>query len=412
MAEHYPRWQKMTIKRLMSERRVLLLSGPRQSGKTTLARELESDQTEYRSLDDNTLREAAESDPQGFVKCNTKTLIIDEVQLTPSLLPAIKKAVDENTRPGQYLLTGSANIQSLPLVRESLAGRIANIRLRPLAWGEVKKVAPRFIESAFMQSFSRSFTLYDRDALMELALCGGFPEPIRLQDRGRRRWHTDYINAILERDLKEIARIHRKNAMRELVNILAAWSGKFMDISAIGSGLSIQRPTIESYVNALETLYLVERIYPWTKTDYSRVGKQSKLFMADSGLMATLLRWKMDQVRFDPDRSGNLMETFAFNEIMAQVDAADGLYEIFHYRDREKREIDFLIEREDNALLGIEVKAGSAVGKNDFNHLKWFKNNIATPQKFIGIILYTGEIAVSFGDNLWAVPFGLLWSKG
>lgn len=132
MVEHYPRWQKMTIRKLMSERRVLLLSGPRQSGKTTLARELESDQTEYRTLDDSTLREAAESDPQGFVKCNTKTLIIDEVQLTPSLLPAIKKAVDENTRPGQYLLTGSANIQSLPMVRESLAGRIANIRLRPL----------------------------------------------------------------------------------------------------------------------------------------------------------------------------------------------------------------------------------------------------------------------------------------
>ena len=410
MEEHYPRWQKKTIKKLMSERRVLLLSGPRQSGKTTLARELQSDQTEYRTLDDTTLREAAENDPQGFVKRSTNTLIIDEVQLTPSLLPAIKKTVDEDTRPGQYLLTGSANIQSLPTVRESLAGRIANIRLRPLARGEVKKVVPRFIASAFEQSFSHNFTHYDRDALIELALKGGFPEPMKLQDRGRRRWHTDYINAILERDLKEIARIHRRSAMRDLVNILAAWSGKLMDLSAIGSGLSIQRPTIESYINALETLYLVERIYPWTKTDYARVGKQSRLFMVDSGLMATLLRWKMDQVRFDSDRSGKLMETFAFNEIMAQVDAGDGLYELFHYRDREKREIDFIIEREDNALLGIEIKAGSAVGKNDFNHLKWFQNNIATNQTFTGIILYTGEIPASFGDNLWAVPFGLLWS--
>lgn len=410
MEERYPRWQKKTINKLMSERRVLLLSGPKQSGKTTLARELESDQTEYRTLDDSTLREAAENDPQGFVKHRTNTLIIDEVQLTPSLLPAIKKAVDEDNRPGQYLLTGSANIQPLPTARESLAGRIANIRLRPLARGEVGKVAPRFIESAFEQSFSRNFTHYDRDALIELALRGGFPEPMRLQDRSRRRWHNDYINAILEHDLNEIARIHRKNAMRELVNILAAWSGKFMDISAIGSGLSIQRPTIESYINALEALYLVERIYPWTKTDYARVGKKSKLFMADSGLMATLLRWKMDQVRFDSDRSGKLMETFTFNEIMAQVDAGDGLYELFHYRDREKREIDFIIEREDNSLLGIEIKSGSAVGKNDFKHLKWFQNNIAPNQTFTGIILYTGEIPASFGNNLWAVPFGLLWS--
>lgn len=410
MAERYPRWQKKTIKQLMSERRVLLLSGPRQSGKTTLARELESDQTEYRTLDDSTLREAAENDPQGFIKRGTDTMIIDEVQLTPSLLPAIKKAVDKDTRPGQYLLTGSANIQSLPTVRESLAGRIAKIRLRPLAQGEVKKIAPRFIESAFKQSFSRSYTHYDRDALLEMAFRGGFPEPMILQDRGRRRWHTDYISAILERDLKEITKIHRKNAMRELVNILAAWSAKFMDLSAIGSGLSIKRPTIESYINALETLYLVERIYPWTKTDYARVGKQSRLFMVDSGLMTTLLRWKMDQVRFDSDRSGKLMETFAFNEIMTQVEAGDGLYELFHYRDREKREIDFLIEREDNALLGIEIKAGSAIGKNDFKHMKWFQNNLVKNQTFIGLILYTGEFPASFGDNLWAVPFGLLWS--
>jgi len=183
-----------------------------------------------------------------------------------------------------------------------------------------------------------------------------------------------------------------------------------MDISAIGSGLSIQRPTIESYINALETLYLVERVYPWTKTDYARVGKQSRLFMVDSGLMASLLSWKMDQVRLDSDRSGKLIETFAFNEIMTQVDAGDGRYELFHYRDREQREIDFLIEREDSALLGIEIKAGSAIEKNDFNHMKWFQDNLAKSQTFVGIILYTGEFPASFSNNLWAVPFGLLWS--
>ena len=394
----------------MLERRVLLLSGPRQSGKTTLAHDLESDQTEYRTLDDGTLREAAENDPQGFIKRNTKTLIIDEVQRIPSLLPAIKKAGDEDTRPGQYLLTGSANIQSIPTIKESLAGRIAKIRLRQLTQGEMREIAPRFIDSAFKQSFLHSHAHYDRDALLEIAFRGGFPEPMKLQDRGRKRWHTDYIDAILERDLKDITKIHRKNAMRELVNVLAAWSGKFMDLSAIGSGLSIQRSTIESYINALETLYLVERVYPWTKTDYDRVGKQNRLFMVDSGLMSSLLRWKMDQVRLDSDRSGKLIETFAFNEIMAQVDAGDDRYELSHYRDREKREIDFLIEREDNALLGIEIKAGSAIGKNDFKHMKWFQNNLAKSKEFIGIILYTGQFPASFGDNLWAVPFGLLWS--
>ena len=410
MTELYPRWQKATINQLMLERRVLLLSGPRQCGKTTLAHQLESEETEYRTLDDGTLREAAENDPQGFIKRNVSTLIIDEVQRVPSLLSAIKKAVDEDTHPGQYLLTGSTNIQSLPTVSESLAGRIAKIRLRPLAHGEIERTTPSFFDSAFNQSFSSSNTNYDRDAILEIAFRGGFPEPMLLQDRGRKRWHADYVNAILERDLKEIARIHRKNAMRELVHTLAAWSGKFMDLSAIGSGLSIQRSTIESYINALETLYLLERVYPWTKTDYARVGKQSKLFMVDSGLMTSLLSWKMDQVRLDSDRSGKLIETLAFNEIMAQIDASDGRYELFHYRDREKREIDFLIEREDDILLGIEIKAGSAVTKRDFNHLQWFQKNLAKKQLFIGIILYTGEHPASFGDNLWAVPFGLLWS--
>ena len=288
--------------------------------------------------------------------------------------------------------------------------KYAKIRLRPLAQGEIERTASRFIDSAFKQSFSHSHNHYDRDALLEIAFRGGFPEPMLLQDRGRKRWHTDYVNAILERDLKEITRIHRKNAMRELVHTLAAWSGKFMDLSAIGSGLSIRRPTIESYINALETLYLVERVYPWTKTDYARVGKQSRLFMVDSGLMASLLSWKMDQVRLDLDRSGKLIETFAFNEIMAQVDAGDNRYELFHYRDREKREIDFLIEREDNALLGIEIKAGFAIKNKDFNHMRWFRKNLKKSRTFIGIILYTGEFPASFGDNLWAVPFGLLWS--
>jgi len=410
MSDLYSRWQKRTIEKLMFERRVLLLSGPRQSGKTTLARELESDQTEYRTLDDSTLREAAEVDPQGFVKRSTATLIIDEVQRVPALFPAIKKAVDEDTRPGQYLLTGSTNIQSLPTVRESLAGRITKIRLRPLTHGEILKRNPHFIESAFDHSFPSSSIHIDRDAVLEIALKGGFPEPMKLQERSRRRWHIDYIDALLERDLKEIARIQRNRAMRELVHILAAWSGKFIDLSAIGSGLSIQRPTLESYINALGTLYLIERVPPWVRTDYARVGKRSKLYMADSGLMAGILKWKLDQVRFDSDRSGKLIETFAFNEIMAQVEAGDGRYELFHYRDREKREIDFLIEREDSHLLGIEIKAGSAVHKNDFKHILWFKNKLVKNRKFIGIILYTGEHPVSFGRNLWAIPLSFLWS--
>lgn len=409
MTDYWPRWQSRTIDTAMKERRVLLLTGPRQCGKTTLVTRRASKNTEYRTLDDGTLREIAEADPQGFLEHDSGMLIIDEVQRAPALLPAIKKVVDEDTRPGRFLLTGSANIQSLPHVQESLAGRVAKIRLRTLTEGEIRGAQPKFLEYAFDQSFKYGWRVYGRDDVLETAFRGGFPEAIKLEGRARRRWHRDYIEALLERDLKDIARIHQHDAMRELVRVMAAWSGKFMDISAIGAGLSIRRPTLESYINALESLYLVERVQPWTKTDYGRVGKQKKVFMTDGGLMASLLDWRFDQVRLDADRAGKLVESFAFNELAALVDTSDGRYQLYHYRDREKREIDFLIERDDGALLGIEIKAAASTKKDDFKHLAWFRDNLAGDCPFVGIVLYAGEFSGSLGNGLWAVPFGAMW---
>lgn len=410
MTEILPRWQEKAIKTARKERRVLLLGGPRQCGKTTLVKQLATKTVEYRTLDDETFKGAAESDPKSFVEHEQDMLIIDEIQHVPTLLPAIKKVVDTNKKPGQFLLTGSANIQAIPSTNESLAGRVANIRLRTLSEGEIKETNPQFLEKAFKQGFKQqSWNNYDREAILEIAFRGGFPEIIKSNTRSRRRWHRDYIRALLERDLKEIAKIHRHDAMRELVNTLAAWSSKYMDIAAIGGNLAIRRPTLESYINTLETLYLVERVHPWTKTDYARVGKQKKLFMTDTGLMTSILRWNIEQVRNDPDRSGKLVESFVFNELATLIDIGDGEYEIYHYRDRERREIDFIIERDDGAILGVEVKASATATKDDFKHLKWFGDKIAKGRLFIGIVLYSGESALSFGDNLWAVPFGAMW---
>lgn len=134
--------------------------------------------------------------------------------------------------------------------------------------------------------------------------------------------------------------------------------------------------------------------------------------MTDSGLMASVLVWDRQQVGMDADRSGKLIETFMFNKIAAQIDVHTGEYELFFYRDREKREIDFLVERDDGALLGIEIKAGSAIGRNDFRNLRWFRENIARERRFIGILLYSGEITGSMGNGLWAVPSQLSGTAG
>ena len=411
MTQLYTRWQKRVVEQAMTTRRVVLLAGARQCGKTTLAKQLISEEIAYLTLDDVTLKEAAENDPQSFVRHTLKTLIIDEIQRVPSLLPAIKKVVDEETRPGQYLLTGSANIQALPSTQESLAGRISKVRLRPLSQGEIRGCQPNFLAHAFNQSFDFSWDFHEKDTLIEMAFEGGFPEALTLDGRNRKKWHRDYIEALLMRDLKDIAKIHRYDAMRELIKILAAWSSKFMDISSISSGLSIHRPTVETYINALEALYIVERVLPWTKTDYDRVGKQAKLFMADSGLMSSILSWNSEAIRFDSDRLGKLMETFIFNELASQIDATEGEYDLYHYRDRDKREIDFLIEREDQSILGVEVKSSSAVHKKDFQHLQWFQDHLAKDKLFTGIVLYSGNRPLSFGQNLWAIPISMLWSS-
>ena len=395
----------------MQERRVLLLAGSRQCGKTTLVRQLESSKVEYRTLDDGTLQALAESDPMGFVQHNKEMMIIDEVQRALPLLPAIKKVVDEKNRPGQFLLTGSANIQTMPDVQESLAGRISKIRLRTLTEGEIVGAEPGFLDSCFNREFKDNDKTYSRDDIIQSALRGGFPETLNLGPLARARWHRDYIAALLSRDLMDIVRIHRHKKMRDLVKILSAWSSKFMNIAKIGTSLGITRPTLESYINALEGLYIIEQVEPWTKIDYARVGKQRKLFMTDSGLMSSILGFREERVRLDPDQAGKLIETFAHNELAAQADTSGGEYSLYHYRDRERREIDLVVERDDGALLGIEIKSAATITKNDFKHLRWFKENIADDRLFTGIVLYAGEHTGSFGNDLWAVPFGAIWGK-
>lgn len=270
MSRSYLRWQRDTLEKALKTCRVLLLCGARQCGKTTLAKELVSQHIAYRTLDDPAVRQIAETDPRGFVKHAEKTLIIDEIQRAPDLLSAIKINVDKNTRPGQYLLTGSADIQSSPGVRESLAGRIRKVRLRPLTRGEILGVSPDFLERAFRQDFGHPDRAYDRDAMLDISFGGGFPEAVLLGDTERRLWHRDYVDALVERDLRDLGRIQRRDALSELIHALAAWSGKFMDISSIGAGLSINRSTVETYINALEALYMVERVRAWNRTDYAR----------------------------------------------------------------------------------------------------------------------------------------------
>ena len=404
----YKRWQEKNIKSALKTRRVVILSGSRQCGKTTTSKALTNKESLYRTLDDITLLQAAKNDPQGFIKLNKGTMIIDEVQRVPELITAIKKTVDENTRYGQYLITGSVNIQTLPTVRESLAGRVKKIRLRPLAQGEILRKEPAFLSRITKKEFINN-NGYDKEKISEIIFKGGYPEALGFKNQSdRTSWYRDYIDTIIEFDLHNIANIKRQDSLKELAAIIASYSSKFIDKSKITSSLMVANQTLDSYLGILENTYIADKLSPWLKSDYERVNKQSKYYITDTGLMAALLNWKAEDLLLDADKSGKIFETFVYNQLIAQVECNSSDWQLYHYRDREKREIDFILQNNDD-IVAIEVKAGSNINKDQFKHIKWFKENLVRDKNFIGIVLYTGEHIVSFGENLYAVPMNNLW---
>ena len=411
-AKEHPRWSAESVKKALHLRRVVVITGARQTGKTTLSRQVIDNAGDYRSLDDTDMLGFALADPKGFVMHTSGTMVIDEIQRAPKLIPEIKQAVDKNSRPGQYLLTGSSNILTLPTISDSLAGRVKHIRLCPLSVGEILERKPAFLKRAFARDFPDTIPGYGKKDIIDLAFRGGYPEAAAITNpRHRKDWHMDYLQTLLSRDLRDIANIRRQDALQSLFGILAAWSAKFMEISQIAASLSLSKITLETYINTLAAMFMFERVPPWLKTDYERIGKRPKIYATDAGMMASALGWNPKDVFTSTDRSGKLLETFVFQELSAHI-GLENKYSLFQYRDRLNREIDFLIEREDGALLGIEVKAGHNVSIDDFKPQKWFAENMLQEKgTYTGLVLYSGDRTIRFAKNMLAVPTAALWTE-
>jgi predicted AAA+ superfamily ATPase len=406
--EILPRWQHQNVLRRLENRRVVIIGGARQCGKTTLAGSLGLKNAVSFNLDVKSTFASARDDPEAFVtQAPGKTMIIDEIQKVPDLIPAIKVAVDKNPQPGQFLLTGSVDVRTKPEVEESLAGRIGGIKIRPFSVGERLKLPPLFFDVSAAKSWTRS--AMEKKDYFDLALAGGYPEAVTKIPVERYLWHLDYLEALLLKDLKNAANIRRTDALRETISILSAWSSKLMDKTAIGTLSKVSRDTFGSYLSALKLIYLFDEVSCWHKTDYDRVGRQAKVFCNDTGLMASLLNWRLDDIMGDADKSGKLMETFVYNQLCPLVELQP-YWEIFHYRDRYQREIDFLV-RSPEAIFGIEVKTSSNIDLNASKHLRWFREHIVPGEKFIGIVLYTGREVLPFGQDCYAVPLSSLWQN-
>ena len=403
----YERWAVSSIKEALSIWRSVFIAGARQSGKTTLAHQALSN-GDFRSLDDSALLDVAITDPAGFVKQRTDSvMIIDEIQKAPKLLPEIKRVLDNNNTKGQYLITGSADIKTLPSVTESLAGRMGTIRLRPLACGEITGRNPTFLNQAFAADFPVFVKGYDKDAILDIAFKGGYPETLEMKSVAKRLWFKSYLDSLLLHDIRKLMDVRAYAILRKMMEAMLARSSKFFSENEIMSALGIGHDTFTRFLAILKTLYLIDKVPPWTSSDYAATGKRSKYIAADTGMMAAILNWKLTDVTFDSDRSGKIIESWVYNQIAPLADLDPGI-SITQFRDNRKREIAFIVEADDGKILGLEVKAGSAVSKSDFAHLAWFRDNIAREGRFTGIVLYTGEHTLPLGKDLYAVPLGTL----
>jgi len=402
------RWQTERLMRLLGLRRGVNLTGARQVGKSTLAKSVALPNMVLFTLDDALVRQAAVGDPTSFVKHETgQTLVIDEIQKAPELLEAIKIVVDNDNSRGQYLLTGSANLRFAKKVRDSLAGRLGLVRLRPFSLGELNGNPPRFLEVAFGRNFRASYAPMDKRDVIRAAFVGGYPEVQGLARPDRIDWFQTYTDELLTKDIQDVTEIRKLDALRSVAVWIFAHTAQFFVADELAAKISISKETLHNFFDALKAMYLYDSVPAWAKSDYALVGKRRKFIAADSGLVAGCLRWSEDEVYFDESKNGKLVETWVYNQLAAVGDTGTD-YSIYHYRDNKKREIDFLIERiGDGALLGIEVKSGT-VGKDDFKHLRWFAANLAKGRPFIGIVLYSGERTLSFGDGFYAVPLAAL----
>ena len=405
----FKRWQTEKVKHLLSYRRGVNLTGARQVGKSTLTEMLNLPNARRWSLDDNDICRAAANDSNGFVKHGpNETIIIDEIQKVPQLLNSIKMVVDRDNSKGQYLLTGSANIRFAKMVRDSLAGRLGVVRLRQLAFAEMNGCGPEFLDVAFKRGFEgRDFPGLGKRDVIHLAFMGGYPEARELPPADRQDWFNTYLDDLLTKDIQDVTEIRKVDTLRKVAVSLVAHSAQFITVNELSAKAEIAKVTLQNYIAALRALYLFDVVPAWTKSDYELVGKREKIFATDSGLVANILGWDEDSAYIKENENGKLVETWVYNQLAAIADTELG-YTISHYRDSCKREIDFIVERHDGALLGIEVKSGSSFSKDDFKHLKWFAANLAKERPFTGIVLYSGEHTLRFGEGFYAVPLAAL----
>ncbi|MDR1015331.1 MAG: ATP-binding protein [Coriobacteriales bacterium] len=384
--------------------RVVELLGSRQVGKSTLAKAIgESQSATYVSLDDGFLLEAARTDPKAFLRQGADgLLIIDEVQKAPGLIPEIKLLVDSDNRPGQFLLTGSANLLELDMVDESLAGRAEVIDLYGFSQEETHGTHSDFLATVFESSAGHGYRSgLSKDDYVGLIEKGSYPEATARNDDDRPKWFKNYLRLISNRDAKDISELRRLADLPRILRYLASLIGSELVVSNASRDLGIPNSTLRPYIALLDTLYLVHALEPWSRNLTSPVIKNRKAYLLDSGLASYLTRARPDH--------GALFEDFVIGEILKQNAYKDLEYSLSFFRDYDKNEVDLILQNEREEIAACEVKftATPAMG-----HLKVLRKLEARyPEQFkCGVVFYAGTETVRFSEKICFVPADVLWA--
>ncbi|MEO7070904.1 MAG: ATP-binding protein, partial [Nostocoides sp.] len=386
-----------------------LVIGARQSGKSTLVRQIGADRSAvWRSLDRPAVRNSALQDPTEFVRQND-LLIIDEVQRAPELLLTIKEVVDSDPRPGRFLLTGSARVLGLRGLPDALPGRMETIELWPLSQGEIDNEPDAFVDAAFRHgpALTHRSELTKAD-YAERVVRGGFPEAVARTGRRRERFLDSYVSDLVNRDVVQLSEIERGPQMRSLVRLAAARSGQLLVPGNLGNQLSLPQPTVARYLGLLEEVFLLKRIPAWSRNLGSRAVSTSKVAFVDSAIAANLLGQDARRLMRDDSPFGGLLEGFAAMEVARQLQWATERVELYHYRTKDHVEVDLVLENRQGQVVALDVKAASTVRSDDFAGLRHLQKRLG--EDFVaGFVLYTGGQALPFGPALRALPLSALW---
>jgi predicted AAA+ superfamily ATPase len=403
---------KPAILQALSDRPVVLLHGARQTGKTTLVRELAAGAhpARYLTLDDAAVLAAARTDPEGFISGLGGPVVLDEIQRVPELIMAIKASVDRDRRPGRFLLTGSANIMLVPRLSESLAGRMEILTLWPLSQGEIDLRPEAFVDGVFGETLPAPRpAIAPPEGLARRILAGGYPEVVSTLVPDRRgAWFGAYLTSILQRDVRDIASIADIPALPRLLAVLASRPMALLNAADLSRSVGLPQTTLKRYLALLEGTFLVRTLPPWFVNIGKRLVKAPKVCVADTGLASHLLGLDVARLAGDRKLLGGLLENLVVMELLKQVGWSATRPRLFHFRSHDGREVDLVLEAPDGRVVGIEVKAAVTVGAADFRGLRWLAEACG-PRFHRGFLLHSGAEVVPFGSALYAVPHDAVW---